>query len=496
MGIIQRQGIRGALTSYLGVVIGTFNVLWLYPKLLQPGEIGLLRGLADFAAIVVPFVVLGASPVCIRYFPMFKDEARRHNGFLSLLLLVPLIGFALFTLIFFLTSGWLQDFFAAKSALFSQYLYLVLPLCFCLMYYTVLESYSRSLHKIVVPAFINEVLVRLGILATVTLYAVLNMQQNSLLYGYVGVYALALLLIITYIHYLKAWQTPTYIDAKVLTKIPEMGNYAFFVLLGSVGAMIVGKIDSLMVIKMVGLADGGVYSIALFIGTVIEIPRRAISQISAPVIAHQIARQEMDALANLYRRISINQTVVGLLLLLGIWANVDNLFALMPNGQVYAAGKYVVLFIGLAKLIDMSTSINNEIITLSKYYRYHLFMMLLLVTLTIGANLLLIPRWGITGAALASVIALFVFNLVKYLFIWAVMKMQPFTLHTAGAFLVAGITWGVNLLLPRLPHVALDLAVRSAVVGGVFVTLVILLHISPDANNMFTKMLNRLTGKR
>lgn len=496
MGIIQRQGIRGALASYLGVVIGTFNVLWLYPKLLQPNEIGLLRGLADFAAIVVPFVVLGASPVCIRYFPMFKDEARGNNGFLSLLLLVPLIGFTLFAVFLFLTLGWLQDFFAAKSALFSSYLYLALPLCFCMMYYTVLESYSRSLHKIVVPAFINEVLVRLGILTTVTVYVGFNISQSGLLYGYVCVYALALLLIIAYIHYLKQWQTPLYIDAKVIKKIPEMGNYAFFVLLGSVGAMIVGKIDSLMVIKMVGLSDAGVYSIALFIGTVIEIPRRAISQISAPVVAHQIARQEMDALANLYRRISINLTVVGLLLLLGIWANVDNLFALMPNGQVYASGKYVVLFIGLAKLIDMSTSINNEIITLSKYYRYHLLMMLLLVALTIGANLLLIPRWGITGAALASVIALFVFNLVKYLFIWAVMHMQPFTLHTAGAFLAAGIAWGVNLLLPRFAHVALDLSVRSVAVGGVFLTLIALLHISPDANNLITAMLNRLTGRR
>ncbi len=496
MGIIQRQGILGTIASYIGVFIGMFNVLWLYPKFLHPEEIGLIRGLTDAASIIVPLLVLGVPPMCIRYFPMFKNEARQHYGLLTFMLLVPIMGFTLFTGLFYFSLDWLHGFSQKKSALFSEYLYLLPMLCFFMMYYSVLESYSRSLHKIAVPVLINESLVRLGVTIIVLLYAAGWVNRSSWLTIYVAIYGVAMLLIGLYIKSLGQWFVPFSIDKVIRNKVPEMANYAFFVLLGSVGAMMVGKIDSLMVIKLSGLSDGGVYSIALFIGTVIEIPRRVLSQISAPLVARQIANHQWQELAHLYQRVSINQTLAGLLLILCIWANIDNLFALMPNGQLYSAGKYVVLFIGLAKLIDMSTSINNEIITLSKYYRYHLLMMLFLVSLTIIGNLLLIPRLGITGAALATLITLFAFNLLKYIFIWVTMKMQPFTLQTGVAFLVAGIVFAVHFIVPFLFNVWLDLFLRSLIVGGLFTGTILLLHISPDANRIVLKLWNIILKRK
>jgi len=494
MGIIQRQGILGTFASYLGVLIGMFNVLWLYPKFLKPEEIGLLRGLTDAASIAVPFIVLGIPPLCIRYFPLFKNESAKHYGLFTFMLIVPLVGFLVFTGIFFLSSDRLFEFFSEKSPLFSEYLYLLPLLCFFMMYYSVLESYSRSLHRIAIPVFINDSLIRLGITILVCMYAAGWLTQNRWISFYTLNYGIALLLLAVYLIRNGHWLTPFKIDKTVLQRIPEMGNYAFFVLLGSVGAMLVGKIDSLMVIKLAGLSDGGVYSIALFIGTVIEIPRRVLSQISAPLVANQIAQNKMQDIAALYKRISINQTLAGLLLIICIWANIDNLFLLMPNGAVYSSGKYVVLFIGLAKLIDMCTSINNEIITLSKYYRVHLAMMLFLVTLTILTNLLLIPRFGITGAAFASLVALFVFNLLKYLFIWVKMNMQPFSIQTGIAFLVAAIAFAAQYFLPFVFNVWADLFFRVLIISGLFIAMTLWLNISPDANLMAKRLVRKLTG--
>lgn len=496
MGIIQRQGLWGAFASYLGVLIGAFNVLWLYPRFLQPQEIGLLRALTDTAAILVPFLVMGMPPVCIRYFPMFQHNEQKHYGLLTFMHLVALLGFLVFALLFGLSLPWLKVFVTDSSGLLAKYLPLLLPLCLFMMFYSVQESYSRSLHKTVMPAFINEGFLRLGAGLAVVLYAAGWLGQSGWITMYVGMYGSALLLMVAYLKKLGQWHLPLYIDRRVWQKAPEMGGYAFFVLLGSLGAMLVGKIDSLMVIKLSGLADGGIYSIALFIGTVIEIPRRALSQISAPVVAKQIAQNEWDKVAMLYRRISINQTIVGLLLLLGIWVNINNLFALMPNGSVFLAGKYVVLYIGLAKLIDMCTSINNEIITLSRYYRYYLPMMFVLVSLTIVTNLLLIPPLGITGAAIATLIALLVFNLLKYVFIWWVIGIQPFTIHTLGAFGAAAVTYGVQYFMPNMQHIGLDLMLRSVLVGGVFVALTLLLQLSPDANRFWQSVWHKVTGTK
>ena len=55
MGIIIRQGIQTSIISYAGVAIGAFNVLWLFPKFLGAGEIGLItaEGRDDVNAPVV-----------------------------------------------------------------------------------------------------------------------------------------------------------------------------------------------------------------------------------------------------------------------------------------------------------------------------------------------------------------------------------------------------------------------------------------------------------
>jgi len=60
------------------------------------------------------------------------------------------------------------------------------------------------------------------------------------------------------------------------------------------------------------------------------------------------------------------------MLFLGIWCNIDSIFELIPNGEIYSPGKWVVFYIGLSKLFDMATGVNQEIVGTSKYYKIDL----------------------------------------------------------------------------------------------------------------------------
>ena len=58
--------------------------------------------------------------------------------------------------------------------------------------------------------------------------------------------------------------------------------------------------------------------------------------------------------------------------------NLNSIYTIMPNGRLYDDGYYIVIVLGLAKLMDMTFSLNGEIMYLSKYYWsasaiYHLF---------------------------------------------------------------------------------------------------------------------------
>ncbi len=101
--------------------------------------------------------------------------------------------------------------------------------------------------------------------------------------------------------------------------------------------------------------------------TVIEVPKRALMQIAMPLISRAFEKNDLKDIQNIYQKTSINQLIVGSLILIGIWANLHNIFALIPRGDIYEAGKYVVLIIGFGKLLDMMFGPSSEIIVLSKY---------------------------------------------------------------------------------------------------------------------------------
>ena len=75
MGVVIRQSFISSALTYVGAVVGFFNVLWLYPKFFGGlDEIGLFRVITDTAILLVPFAQMGLSTTLVRFFPHFKGH--------------------------------------------------------------------------------------------------------------------------------------------------------------------------------------------------------------------------------------------------------------------------------------------------------------------------------------------------------------------------------------------------------------------------------------
>ena len=101
---------------------------------------------------------------------------------------------------------------------------------------------------------------------------------------------------------------------------------------------------------------------------------------------------------------------------MGVAVNLPSLFTLLPAG--YEAGYYVILCLGLGKLIDMATGVNGIILSTSRYYAYDTLLFVVIIFVTIAANNYLIPRYGMTGAAVGAVLATFLYNFTRTLLVW------------------------------------------------------------------------------
>jgi O-antigen/teichoic acid export membrane protein len=178
------------------------------------------------------------------------------------------------------------------------------------------------------------------------------------------------------------------------------------------------------------------------------------------------------------------------LLLLGIVADMHNLIALLP--PEYQGIKWIIITIGLAKLVDMTAGMNGQIILNSRHYRFDLYTMILLVILTAATNYLLIPIYGILGAAIATAISIFVYNLVKYIFVWIKFSMQPLQWNALG---VVAITVGCLLLSFQIPYMlnfVVDVTIRSLLITVVFIGAILLFDLSDDVKNLIKESMRRV----
>jgi O-antigen/teichoic acid export membrane protein len=270
-----------------------------------------------------------------------------------------------------------------------------------------------------------------------------------------------------------------------------MANYSMFAFLNSGSNLIVMKIDSLMIAALISLNSNAIYTTAFFIATVIEMPRRSISQIMGPLVADNFKSNNFAEIKSLYQKSSLILFIISVLLFIGIIANIDSLYFLIPKWREFAPGKIVVVIIGLAKIIEMVTGINGEIIVMSKYYRFNMLAITILAVFTITTNSILIPIYGLAGAAFATLLSVTVFNAIKMIFIKVKLKMVPFTFKTFIVLLLGIGVYAISTLIPRLPNPILAIIVKSIVITIIYGFVIIRFNISPQ----ITRLFNELKGK-
>ncbi len=496
MGIVIRQSFKATIISYVGAVIGAFIVIFIYPKCLTPEQIGLTRTLTEAAVFFAFFAQIGMSNVAIKFFPYFKDNKANHNGFPFLITVLPILGFILFVFVFLIFQNDLKSIFQEKSSLLNDYFILVIPLTLFWMYITIYETYSSLLQRIAVPKLIKEIIIRILTILIIGLFFYKLINLSQFVWCFVIIYGIATLLNIFYINSIQKINLKpnfSFIN-KPLRK--EMLTFMLFMMVVGIGSNVSSRIDIFMLGTKVGLSGTGIYTIAFFIASFIEMPSRAIFQITTPFVSDALKNNDIATVGSLYKRIAINQLIIGGLLFLLIWINADNIFKMMPNGHLYESGKYVLLFIGIAKVFDAATGINATILGYSKYYYYILFFIFFLAIITVVSNLIFLPLYGIVGSAIATAISIVLYNTIMVIFVKIKLKVQPFTFNNFKALAVILFFLLINFLIPPFNNIYVDTIVRSFFTVVFFVFVIYKIKASKDINDFVVSIYNKYIKSR
>ena len=504
MSVIKKQGLYSTLFLYIGLIIGFANSVILFPKIVGAEIYGLTQWLLAITSILVFVGNMGIPNATIRFFPYFKDDEKQHQGFLGFTILLSLVGTALATfIILFFQEAVLEHFSNKKSGqLAAHYYYLALPLLIFTLYFEVFRAYSKALYKASFPIFLDEVVARLvdSFLLVAYFFDWLSLEWFLILFT-----AKFLLKLIFLIIYLKKegqlfwWPQMSLFKGK---QFREMTQYSAFTFLAGIGGKITRKVDILMISSFITLSAAGVYAIFSFVVNVISFPHRGLSAIAPAVVAKAWKENDKATILKIYRKTSLNSLIAGLFVFIVIWANLDNLIGIL--GEQYAKGKEVAILLGFSKIAMISTGISGAIIINSKHYRFDLLFKISTIFLTVTTNYLLIPPYGIVGASFATLITICIGSFLSFLFILVKVGIQPFSMQTIKAILLGIFVLGVHFALPTVDsffeqthfmYYIIDSCLRTAIIGGLYVGLMLFLNLSPDITALVSKNVKKVRGK-
>jgi len=480
MGIVIKQSLTNIIWTYLGFGIGAINTIILYQKFMDTEYFGLVNVLLSGAMILYPILSFGMPPSIIRFF--YSTEFKNQKGELMFFTLFsPLIIMIVSGVLLFFVLPYINNSIPKESELLRGYTHYILFFAIAVAYFEVFYSFARVQLKSVLGNFLKEIFVRIFVSVLLILLHFEYVNESQFIILLLSVYVIrAIIMGIYSLH--KIYKT---IIFRIPTGYKSIITYSFYIIITSSIGYLMIEIDKLMVAKYIDLSNVAYYSVATFIGIVVAVPGRAMQQILAPLMAVAVVQSKWVEVESLYKKSSINLLVISGLIFLLIVVNAHSMFSFLD--EKYHGGETVVLLIAFGKLFMMLMGSNNSIISSSKYFRYDMFLGVLLIVISVILNIIFIPILGIDGAALATTLTIILYNTSRLVIVYIKFGIQPFSGKTALMLLVILALYLSFNWIPFVLNPFIQIIVVSIILSSLYLLSVWVIKPSSEIDNILKK---------
>lgn len=205
-----------------------------------------------------------------------------------------------------------------------------------------------------------------------------------------------------------------------LTSFKEVLGVSWPIFLSSSIFMVMSWTDTLMVGYFLEKADVGIYRIAFRISTVITFTQFAINGIAAPMIANLYHKGDFAGLRKLIHKIGLFNFLFSVpIFLLIVFAPT---FLLGLFGAEYESGKFILLILSFGQVIFALSGPVMYILTMTKHEKTALYIMYLTATINLLGNAILIPIYGLHGAAISTAVTTLLWNVLAVIAVFRYLK--------------------------------------------------------------------------
>lgn len=484
MGQIRRQTILSSIITYVGFLVGLVNTYFFVKNgAFTPAEYGLTRIFFDIGQTFCSLASFAIPALIYKFYPYYKDNLNsQQNDLFSLASVIILIGFIILCVAGYICEPLVIRKFG-RSPLLIQYYYWIFPFAFGLLFFTLFEAFSWSQHKTIFPIFLRETALRL-LTATLIIYYLIEKKFDGFIKLFACLYIVLAIAQLIYLIHTKqihwVWKL-----SRVTKKFKKkMFTFSSYIYAGNLVVIVAQSIDGIMISSLMGLASTGIFTLAAYVSNLIQVPQRSVQAATIGILSKAWKGRDYKEINRIYHRTSINLLLLSLIIFGCIWLNIEQAFQVFHIQKEYVQGLYVILILGISRIIDAGTGVNSQIIGTSSFWRFEFLSGVLLLGINIPLNYILIKYYGINGSALSTLIAFTIYNTIRFIFLWKKFGMQPFTIKTLYAILLAVAAYVICFtLLDTVPGM-LGILIRSFLFIVLVIVGVFILRITPDANQL------------
>jgi len=351
--------------------------------------------------------------------------------------------------------------------------------------YQIIISYQKPKFSVLAN---NMVLPAAKLLLTI-LFLALGMGVMGIVLAHVIASAIGLALIIYFVNSLFALNRPL---AQAERNVGKLLRYSLPVHLGWVLNTIRGSLETL-VLGFVGLTTGvGIFAVASRLSSLGTMLFLSIGNISTPMIADFFSQGDTKQLNQLYQTTTKWVVMFNVPLFLTFVLFSGPLLSIF--GADFKNGATALIVLSIGNLVYTGTGLGANILDMTNHTKFNSINSVFMVIVTISSDLLLIPRLGVIGAAIASSFSTVIVNVVCLIEVYVLLKMQPygrdiFKPVLAGA-ITAALVLGFNQfqVLPSFYHVLVGIMI----LWSVYILIMIRLGLSQDDRLILAKLRSRL----
>ncbi len=489
MSVIKKQTIVGTIYSYMGVAVGTLTMALIIPNYFSSDEYGVINHISRWVMILAIVMGLGFNNSGNRFFGFFREPSENHRGYLFNGVIFLTIGSLVVAAFLYFCKDWIQTSQANDNALFIEYYWLILPITISIAYFNLFDNYAKGLFDTVFGTFLSQLFQRVLILAVALLYIFKWVDFEGFMYCWTGAMSAHFLLMVWHCKKLGnfslkpsnfLWNSPFKI---------EFLRFAMFSVITGISSIAISTIDSMMVYKYLGLSMSGIYNFCLLFGSVMTMSYLANVKASTPIVMGALQENDIKKIEAIYVKSGLTQLMFGTVILVLVWVSIDACFSLVK--PEYLAAKTALLIIGVGKLYDLGSGVNSLILAYSRYYKLDSFLVISFIGLLYLLNKIMIPSYGLEGAAYATLIATVYYNTARNLLIWKYFRIHPYSFKQVIVVFIGLIVLGIGFLLPDLKggiwFSLISIVYKSMVLLLLFIVPFYFLKISPEVNEVIEK---------